>query len=453
MPYLSLPFSLARNNGEAVTNATEIDVTTEGGQTIALSELIATLLSPIFQFVDNLPTASATTMGKIYIVPKDSGSEEEQNIRDEFITLDNGASTSPRYLWEHIGDLAVDLSGYATTEAMNAAIASALASYVTTTVMNAALANKQDIISDLEAIRSGASSGATAYQKPQAGIPKTDLADTVQTSLGKADTALQEHQDISGKVDKVTGKGLSTNDYTDADKAIVDGVTTALNGKVDKVTGKVLSTNDYTDADKNKLADIAAGAEVNVQPDWNQTDNTKDDYIKNKPTSLPASDVSAWAKASAKPSYTASEVNLSTPISGITASTVQEALAAIIGLGVAGQWHLGTEINTDNSTTSVTGAKLGDLYLNTDTTHTSFGNVYQLTDVSGTNKWVKKLNIIARVDLRVIDAEDSLDGYKHAYLDITNGGVQTLGTDDLMAPANAVLQAINDIMNPNVNNE
>jgi uncharacterized protein YjbJ (UPF0337 family) len=37
-------------------------------------------------------------------------------------------------------------------------------------------------------------------------------------------------------------------------------------------------------ADKAKLDGIAAGAEVNVQSDWNQTDNTADDFIKNKPT-------------------------------------------------------------------------------------------------------------------------------------------------------------------------
>ena len=40
---------------------------------------------------------------------------------------------------------------------------------------------------------------AGKYEKPDTGIPKTDLASDVQTSLGKADTALQEHQDISGK--------------------------------------------------------------------------------------------------------------------------------------------------------------------------------------------------------------------------------------------------------------
>lgn len=52
------------------------------------------------------------------------------------------------------------------------------------------------------------------------------------------------------KVDKVSGKGLSANDYTNADKSIVDGVTSALAGKVDKVTGKGLSTNDYDDTAK-----------------------------------------------------------------------------------------------------------------------------------------------------------------------------------------------------------
>ena len=36
--------------------------------------------------------------------------------------------------------------------------------------------------------------------------------------------------------------------------------------------------------DKVKLAHIASGAEVNVQSDWNQTDTSADDYIKNKPT-------------------------------------------------------------------------------------------------------------------------------------------------------------------------
>ena len=38
----------------------------------------------------------------------------------------------------------------------------------------------------------------------------------------------------------------------------------SLNDKVDKETGKGLSTNDYTTAEKNKLNDVASGAQVNV---------------------------------------------------------------------------------------------------------------------------------------------------------------------------------------------
>lgn len=42
------------------------------------------------------------------------------------------------------------------------------------------------------------------YSKPSTGIPKADLASAVQTSLDKADTALQSHQDISGKANKIS---------------------------------------------------------------------------------------------------------------------------------------------------------------------------------------------------------------------------------------------------------
>lgn len=46
----------------------------------------------------------------------------------------------------------------------------------------------------------------------------------VEAALGLAETALQEHQDISGKVDKVDGKGLSSNDFTTALKTKLEGL-------------------------------------------------------------------------------------------------------------------------------------------------------------------------------------------------------------------------------------
>lgn len=77
---------------------------------------------------------------------------------------------------------------------------------------------------------------------------------------------------------------------------------------VKKESGKGLSTNDFTTEEKNKLSGITAGAKPNVKSDWNVTDETSDAFIKNKPTSLPASDVAAWAKAAQKPSYTFGEI-------------------------------------------------------------------------------------------------------------------------------------------------
>lgn len=57
-----------------------------------------------------------------------------------------------------------------------------------------------------------------------------------------------------------------------------------LNGKVDTVTGYGLSENNFSDEDLAKLGGIEAGAQVNVQANWNETDTDSDAYIQNKPS-------------------------------------------------------------------------------------------------------------------------------------------------------------------------
>lgn len=63
-------------------------------------------------------------------------------------------------------------------------------------------------------------------------------------------------------------------------------------------SGKQLSTNDFTNSLKDKLNGIAAGAEQNVQSDWNVTDTNSDAFIKNKPTipSLNGYATQAWVQ-------------------------------------------------------------------------------------------------------------------------------------------------------------
>jgi|UniRef100_UPI004048A5D0 trimeric autotransporter adhesin len=117
----------------------------------------------------------------------------------------------------------------------------------------------------------------------------------VTTSLSAKANASDVTTSLATKVDKVTGKELSTNDYTTAEKtklAAITGtntgdqdlssyatttqlatkanasdVTTSLATKVDKVTGKGLSTNDYSTAERDKLAAITGtntGDQVNI---------------------------------------------------------------------------------------------------------------------------------------------------------------------------------------------
>ncbi len=71
---------------------------------------------------------------------------------------------------------------------------------------------------------------------------------------------------------------------TTAKTSAVAAINELNNGKVNKVSGKGLSTEDFTTAEKNKLGDIEAEAQKNVQADWEEDDTTSDAYIQNKPT-------------------------------------------------------------------------------------------------------------------------------------------------------------------------
>lgn len=99
-----------------------------------------------------------------------------------------------------------DLSDYLTADEIAAVYATkASLKTVATSGSYSDLSDKPTIPSEVtESTVSGwgFTKNTGTYSKPSGGIPKTDLASAVQTSLDKADTALQSHQDISGKQDK-----------------------------------------------------------------------------------------------------------------------------------------------------------------------------------------------------------------------------------------------------------
>ena len=95
-----------------------------------------------------------------------------------------------------------------------------------------------------------------------------ELIDYAATHQGEYSTLSGEVQKnttaiatLNGK-DTVAGSVAKTvKDAVDAAQATLQG---NIDGKVDKVTGKGLSTNDYTNDEKAKLEGIAEGAQVNV---------------------------------------------------------------------------------------------------------------------------------------------------------------------------------------------
>lgn len=102
-------------------------------------------------------------------------------------------------------------------------------------------------------------------------VNSTDVDTAVTSAIGDLDVS-DLVQDSSGSM---AGKTLLTLNESDGKIAAtfqdiqitesqVTGLTDDLSSKVDKETGKSLSTNDYTDADKAKLEGVESGAQVNV---------------------------------------------------------------------------------------------------------------------------------------------------------------------------------------------
>lgn len=151
-------------------------------------------------------------------------------------------------------------------------------------------ADENDIPSETTVSGWGFTKNTGDYTKPATGIPSSDLSSDVQSSLSKADSALQS--------------------FTESDPTVPS--------HVKSITSQNIS-------------------------DWNAKSDFSGSYndLEDKPESLPASDVSAWAKADTKPSYTASEVgalaDTVTHLSGDIASTEKGANNGVATLGSDGK--------------------------------------------------------------------------------------------------------------------
>lgn len=252
-----------------------------------------------------------------------------------------------------------------------------LSVYATQTDLTNGLATKQDVISDLNTIRSGAAAGATAVQPGSLATVATSGSYNDLSNKPSIPAALSAGAGISIASDvvsaKVDGTTISVNldgelvalgtdsaflaqygttTYQEIAAAVADNRAVFVTGSANALTAVMPMTsfntnpamvlfgtligsteqtvkldqgvwscdyvdiqadwsetnqlkpsyiankpanlvqdasyvhtdNNFTNADVTKLSGIAAGAEVNVQSDWNVTDTSSDAYIANKPS-------------------------------------------------------------------------------------------------------------------------------------------------------------------------
>ena len=97
-----------------------------------------------------------------------------------------------------------------------------------------------------------------------AGSVQKQVADAVAQIVADAPEAYDTLKEISDWISSHAGDASEMNSAIQQNTADIGELETAVAGKVDKVSGKQLSTNDYTTTEKNKLSGIEAGAQANV---------------------------------------------------------------------------------------------------------------------------------------------------------------------------------------------
>ena len=197
---------------------------------------------------------------------------------------------------------------------------------------------------------------------------------------------------IDTKVDKVEGKSLSTNDYVTADKTKVTNINEVIEAATKNITATDISitldkrnlvTNVVENielnlpasttalaglmlpSDKTKLNGIAAGAEVNVNADWNATEG--DALILNKPILATVATSGSYNDLTEKPTI---------PTVDVTKSYVDTQLAT-----KANASNVYTKAEVDSKVSSVYRVK-GSVasYANLPTVDVTIGDVYNVND-------------------------------------------------------------------------
>ena len=298
------------------------------------------------------------------------------------------------------------------------------------------ISGKQDVITDLESIRNGANKGATALQE----IPSEYITESELESKGYAEAI-----SLDGKVDKETGKGLSTEDFTSALKAKLEGLTnyddttisTALSSLQTQLNTLVSgNANDAINSfneiiafldgikDTQDLTSIIASIEQQIASKMDKvtlaTVATSGSYndLSNKPTipsAVTESTVSDWG-------FTKNTGTYSKPSGGIPKSDLASAVQTSLGKA-----DTALQSYTEQYKGTVTGVKVNGSTKSPSSGTVDIGNVVTSVKINGSSKSPSN----GVVDLgTVITAHQDISGKQDKLVSGTS--IKTLNGESLL---------------------
>jgi len=264
---------------KSVNDLTNYYLKTETFTKAEVQQLIDAVKQFRYQSVAVLPTASAETMNIIYLVP--SANPKAENVKDEFITTsqtnEQGVTT---YQWEQIGSTTVDLSGYSTTEQMNAAIAQAISTALTSYYTKSETMSTAQVNAAIEQAVNTAITDYYTKSQTDAAInaalanyyTKAQADEAVTAAIATALAAYYTKTEVNALLDTVRQSVTAeTNARTDADatlRGLIQQVSTSL-------ANYYLKTETYSKAEVQQLVNavqqfqyvVAASLPANPGPD------------------------------------------------------------------------------------------------------------------------------------------------------------------------------------------
>ena len=305
---VSVPYALHAKTAETFTGTlTETDPSFNAS---AAKNISASDITNWNQKEDKLPTGG--TQGQVlgidngsytWVTPATASDTQDLSLTGNEINLTDGGSVDISTATAVVANTAkVGI----TSEQADAIVANTAKVGITSEQADAIVANTAKVgITSEQAdaiVANTAKTGITSEQADAivANTAKTGItseqADAIVANTAKTGITSEQADAIVANTAKV---GITSEQAT----AISDN-TAALANKVDKDGAKGLSTNDFTTADKSKLDGIDAGAQVNVKPDWNAaTGNVAE--ILNKPI-IPAAADGSEIKVNGSTSITVS---------------------------------------------------------------------------------------------------------------------------------------------------